>query len=90
MPTYATKDPNAKRSYGHTWADNIGTDTITASTWTATPAGLTLTGSTFDAKQTSVYVEGGSDGTVYRLLNRVTLQSGGTDDKTLRIWVKEG
>lgn len=89
MTTYATKDPNAKRSLGHDWADNIGTDTITASTWTATPVGLTLTGEDYDTKNTSVWVEGGTDGTVYRLLNRVTLASGGTDDKTLRVWVRE-
>lgn len=88
MP-YATKDPSAKRSFGHDWTTNIGTEDITASTWTATPAGLTLTGSTFAAKTTSVFVEGGTDGTVYRLLNHVTLSGGGSDERTLRILARD-
>ncbi len=88
---YATKDPEAKITVGHDWSTRLGTDTITASTWSATPTGLTLTGSAFTntgTKSTSVWVEGGTDGTVYRLVNRVTMASTGIDEKTLRVLVQ--
>ncbi len=88
MARKAVKDPDSTLDYGFDWAAWLGTDTIIASTWFS-DAGLTLTGGAFDATKTTVWVAGGEEGVVYRLINRITTSQGRTDEKTLRLLVRD-
>ena len=88
---YVEKDPGAKDVFGVEWADRLDADeAIIASVWTV-PPGITQATPppSFQAKRTNIWLEGGTDGTVYRLLNKVTTDKGRTPEKTLRVWVKE-
>ncbi len=88
MAQKATKDPSAKLDFGFDWAAWLGTDTITASTWTA-DTGLTLTGATFNATTTTVWVEGGVAGDKLSATNRITTTAGRIDERTIVIGIKE-
>lgn len=84
-----TKDPNAVLDYGHDWAGWLSDgETITASTWTV-DAGLTKNSDTHDTTTTTVWLSGGTAGTTYRATNRITTSGGRTDDRTMRIDVRD-
>ncbi len=78
MPVFH-KESAEKFSYSLAW-DLGPRDRITSSTWTATPAGLVLSGQTFDnsanPKTTTVWVAGGADGTDYSMANAVVTALG--------------
>jgi hypothetical protein len=77
------KDPDEILDYMVRWQPEIGTDSISSSTWTVeSGAGLSLNGS-FDntAKTTTVWVSDGIDGVTYILLNRVVTTGGRTIDE---------
>ena len=63
--------------YGIDWSDWLGTDTIATSTWTVSPAGLTIVTNDKTTQATSVQVSGGVRGIVYRLANRIVSVTGG-------------
>lgn len=88
MASKATKDPDSKLDFGFDWTAWLGTDTITASTWTA-DAGLILSGETFDATKTTVWVEGGTAGEKLSATNRITTAAGRIDERTLILSIKE-
>lgn len=76
-------DPQAKLDYGWDWSDWLDTgDTITASTWTITPTGPTLTDSTHDTTTTTVWVAGAVLGVDYTLTNHITTVEGREDDRS--------
>lgn len=81
------KEANSKRDYGFDYSAEIGTDTITVSTWTA-DAGLTLTGPTFSATKTSVFIEGGVEGQTLTAINRVTTTAGRTYERVLTLVIR--
>ena len=82
------KDPNATLDYNVNWLPYLGTDTIATSTWTV-PVGLTLVTHTQTAATTTAWLSGGTVGTRYALLNRITTVGGRTDDRTIYVKVKE-
>ena len=82
------KDPNATLDYIVNWLPYLGVDTIATSAWTV-PAGLTLVTSTQTAATTTAWLSGGTVGTKYALLNRITTVGGRTDDRTIYVKVKE-
>jgi hypothetical protein len=83
------KDPAAKLDYGFDWAAWLGTDTITASEWSVAPAGPVLSGETFDANSTSVFMAGGTVGNSYTLSNKITTAAGRIDERSIKIKVKD-
>ncbi len=84
---HKTKDPDAVLDYGHEWALEPD-ETLTASVWAA-PAGIILDSDTFQPSgRATVWLSGGEEGVVYRLINRITTSQGRTDEKTLRILVR--
>ncbi len=87
--SHKTKDPDAVLDYGHEWALEPD-ETLTASVWAA-PAGISLDSDTFQPSggRTTVWLSGGEEGAVYRLVNRITTSQGRTDEKTLRVWVRD-
>jgi hypothetical protein len=85
---HKTKDPSSVEDFGLEWGLAEG-DTLTSSTWTV-PAGITRNSDSFQASgQTTIWLSGGTDGAVYRLVNRITTSQGRTDERTLRVLVRD-
>lgn len=76
------KDPIEIKDYGMNWATVLAAEnetTIATSTWAVSPSGLTLLSSPAPAISgsiTSVWVSGGTVGTVYKLSNTIVTGSG--------------
>lgn len=104
MACYVTKDPdNTWYTYidWNDWFDDQiesigGTFTITVSTWFPDSA-INEEGKSFDdtTKKTAFYGSGGTAGTTYNLLNRISYTSSAlgsqvfTEDRTIQIKIKE-
>lgn len=83
-----TKDPDAEQyDIGCDWSAWLGADTIVNSEWIAV-AGITISSDSSDATTTTAYLTGGTAGSVYDLVNRITTAAGRVDDRTIRVHVK--
>jgi hypothetical protein len=69
------KDPDEKLDYGFDWSSALGTDTISNSTWIA-PSGITTSSPTNNDTTTTVWLEAGTDGADYVIVNRITTAAG--------------
>jgi hypothetical protein len=91
--TFLLKDPGAVLDYSIDWgADYLDGDMLAGSEWSVEPdepGGVTVAGSDFDATSSSVKAAGGAPGSIYKLINRVTLQSGLIDERSIVIRVEE-
>jgi len=87
METF-TKDPDAVLDYKNNWLAWLGTDRIIASTWTAT-AGITIDSDTFTRNETVVWLSGGTVGSSYTLVNRITTSLGRVDDRSIIIRINQ-
>lgn len=83
------KDPQDKLDYGFDFTGFLGGDTITTSTWTASPDGLTLSNMTHDATKTTVWLAGGTVGETYKLVNHIVTAAGREKERSFRITIKE-
>lgn len=84
------KDPQAVLDYSVDWTDWLGTsETIVTSTWTA-PDGLTVNSNTHDDKIATAWIQGGTVGKEYRLVNRIVTSNtpSRTDERTVTILVE--
>lgn len=73
------KDPAEKLDYQLDWDAEYmrGADTISASTWTSTPTGLTHVATSVTASiKANIRISGGLVGTTYTVTNHVVLASG--------------
>lgn len=82
------KDPNEVVNFGIDWADYLGSDTITGSSWEV-PAGISQVSASFTDSQAIIKLSGGTLGTVYRVTNRINTSAGETVDKSIDIEVIE-
>jgi len=82
------KDPNAVLDYVVDWGTWLAGDTIVTSIWTA-ETGITVVSDTKTATTATVWLSGGTAGSDYNVVNRITTTMGRTDDRTLRIRVRE-
>jgi hypothetical protein len=78
------KDPSAFLDYAVDWASWLGSDTIQSSTWSV-PAGLTQEAATNTAAAATIWLSGGTDGAIYRVVNHITTAGGRADERTLTI-----
>ena len=78
------KGPAATLDYSFDWSPYLGTDTITASSWTV-PAGITGSNQAFTTTGTSIRLTGGSIGVEYVVVNSVTMLSGQVDQRAFTI-----
>lgn len=84
------KDPGSVIEHAVDWdAGYLAGRSITQSTWTVLPAGLTLSDPHTAEGRTVITLSGGSVGLVYRVSNRVTLSDGSSDERTLVVRVEE-
>lgn len=88
------KDPEARLDYQLVWSDWLPSgDTVSASTWTAeTISGdtdpINITGNTFTDTLTTVTLNGGTEGNIYKIYNQITTDGGLIDRKFFRIKVQ--
>ena len=82
------KDPNAVLPYTIDWADWLGSDTISSSTWTVA-SGITEDSTSSTTTVATILLSGGTSGTSYSVTNRITTAAGLTEDRTIRIDVIE-
>jgi hypothetical protein len=86
MSQHKIKRTVAVLDYGILWQDWLKSgDQIATSTWTATPAGLTLSTPAHSINQATVWVSGGAAGAAYKLKNTITTSQGRTDVRELYI-----
>ncbi len=84
------KDPDAHKRYSVDWTDWLGTDNISGSEWLV-PEGLTEVADSHTEKVATVMLSGGTEGTTYRVTNRITTDTTPPeiDDRTIKIKIKE-
>ena len=84
------KDPDASLDYGIDWTLWLDGDSIAASTWIA-ESGLTIEpgSENFNSTKTSVFLSGGTRNNNYKVTNRITTDTGRTDDRSFTIYVRE-
>lgn len=85
-----TQDPDAVLDYTVSWEVRLGgSDEIASSTWTVSPGGLSIEGSSQGADSTTVWLGGGTLGLVYTVVNRVTTTGGQTHDQTFYVFIED-
>lgn len=88
------KDPEAILSYQITWSEWLPSgDTIASSSWEVeTISGdtdnITITGNSFTDSVTTVTINGGTSGNIYKLYNTVNTNNSLTDRRYFRVKVK--
>lgn len=79
-----TKDPAAVLDYAGDWSAWLGADTIASSSWTI-PTGITKDSDSNTTTTVTIWLSGGTDGSVYNLTNRIVTAGGRTDERTITI-----
>lgn len=87
VPDY-TKDPDDVIDVSFNWVGFLNGDTIATSTFLL-PDGLTQDSSSNTTLRTTVWLSGGSAGTLCRVTNRVVTAGGRTKDMTKLVMVVE-
>ena len=87
MPDIKMKDPAARKPYRWNWSVRFPNDPVAASTFTV-PVGVTLVTSSYDAGGSTAWLEGGTNGQDYTIVNRVTTAAGITDEWSLILKVR--
>lgn len=86
MPS-GLKDPDDEADYKLLWANNLGSDTISASEWIL-PAGITQESDSHTDTTATVRLSGGTAGQQYEITNRVDTASGQQFDQSITIYVR--
>lgn len=86
---WSPKDPAEFKDYGFDWSLVLVNDQITASSWTASPDGLTISNASFTAKNSKFWVAGGIPNTIYILTNEITTQGGRIYERSRQLIVRE-
>ena len=83
-----TKDPNDTIDFPFNWKPELYGDTIATSEFIL-PDGLTEVSSSNTTTTATIFVSGGSAGTIYRITNRIVTTGGRTRDRTSYVLVQE-
>lgn len=83
-----TKDPDAILDYENDWEDWLDGDTISSSSWAA-DTGLTVDSDSHTTTTATAWLSGGTIGVAYDITNTIITASGRTDERTIRITVRE-
>lgn len=81
------KDPDEVKDYGVNWAELLGTDTISTSTWTV-PTGITKDSQSNTTTTTTIWLSGGTAAETYSFDNLITTAGGRTYDRTIKLKMK--
>jgi hypothetical protein len=92
MMTIFLKDPGGVIDHAVDWdAGYLAGRTISQSSWQVAPdqGGLTLGGARLEGGRAAITLAGGDAGKVYRVINRVMLSDGSSDERMLLVRVEE-
>lgn len=81
-----TKHPNDVLDYKINWTAWLGIDTISTSTFTA-DEGITIDNHEYTTTMTTLWLSGGTDGTIYKVSNTITTAQGRTEVKAFYVKV---
>jgi hypothetical protein len=87
--TSFTKDPDAVLDYRWDWTAWLADGEVISTSVVLAPAGITLDSDTNDTTSTTAWLSGGTNGTDYDVVNRISTNQGRTDDRTMRIHVMQ-
>ena len=88
MPV-VSKDPDATLDWQIDWSKAlVSGDSISTSNWTV-PTGITKSAESATSLVTTIFLSGGTAGTVYPVVNRIVSANGVTDDRTIHVVVEE-
>ena len=91
--TLLLKDPLAALDYSVDWGEEyLSGDVLTESRWTVSPAeagGVSILSSRFDLLASTVQVNGGRPGRIYRLTNHVATAEGREDSRSIMLRVEK-
>jgi len=79
------KDPAEVLDYSLNWLANLGTDTITNSTWAISDSGLVETDSSQTASIATIWLSGGTLNQTYSVKNTIITAGGRTFTQTVNI-----
>ena len=83
------KDPDAVLDYKADWSVWLADgETITSSNWSV-PTGITKDSQSATTTTATVWLSGGSLGSSYSVVNRISTNQGRTDERTMEIVVRE-
>lgn len=87
IPTIFPLDPNAKLDFGFIWTNWLATDeTISTSTWAATPAiGITLYDDAEANGITVVWLKDIVKDVIHRITNSIVTSAGREEDRSLYV-----
>lgn len=88
MARIVEKDPDTDSTYTIDWTNQLGSETVSSSSWTL-PAGVTETSSSNTTTTTTITLGGGTAGSTYELTNDVTLSDSSTLDASIYVYVKQ-
>ena len=88
MPQSFVKDPDAVLDYQVNWSDWLNGDTISTSAFAADP-GITVDSDANTSTAATVWLSGGTAGSIYQVVNSITTAAGRSDDQTITIFVQQ-
>ncbi len=93
MTGYFVKDPGSSLDHVVDWqSEYLAGRSIAESSWRVEPAGSTaisLSGAQLADGRTSIRIGGGAAGRVYRIVNRISLADGTSDERSLVLRVED-
>lgn len=86
---WPAKDANEVLDYAIDFSDRLGCDTVASASFSlATAAGLTIDDSDSEDQTATVWLSSGTEGSVGKVLCRITTTDGRTMDETVSLLVK--
>lgn len=83
------RDPDSVLDYVADWSAWLEAgETIVTSSWIV-PTGIVMGPDTHDGTTATIWLSGGTNGTDYRITNRVVTTAGRTDDRSITIKVRQ-
>jgi len=91
MSSMFLKDPGSSLDHAVDWDSfYLAGRIIAASSWQVEPAGgLVLTAPRLEGGRTAITLSGGQAGQICRVVNRITLSDGNSDERTLVVRVED-
>lgn len=88
FPIY-DRDPNSVLDYKWDWSQWLQVGETISSHQVVPAIGINVDSSTHDTTSVTAWISGGTAGTVYNVIARITTNQGRTDDRTIRLRTKE-
>ncbi len=87
--TSFTKDPDAVLDYRWDWTAWLADGEAISTSEVIAPSGITLDSDANDTTSATAWLSGGTNGTDYDVVNRISTNQGRMDDRTMRIHVMQ-